>query len=104
MLCYDIANSWEQRCISCIVPVNSLNADGNSLSGVTQKISDLLTEYSPGSTIRGLALFSLQAQANLYNEIQDGEFFTWVKKVSLYELFPPQSACMLHKAYVPRQR
>lgn len=42
------------------LPVNNLNAVGKVLRGLTQKTSDLVDEYSPGSTIKGIARLSLQ--------------------------------------------
>lgn len=48
-----------------ISPVNNLKAVGKVLLGLTQKISDLVDEYKPGSIIKGIARLSLQT-ANKY--------------------------------------
>lgn len=40
--------------------MNNLNAVGNVRLGVTMKMSFFVFEYKPGSTIKGIARFSLQ--------------------------------------------
>lgn len=49
-------NRWSKE----IEPVNNLKDVGKVLLGLTQKTSDLVDEYSPGSIIKGIARLSLQ--------------------------------------------
>lgn len=41
-------------------PVNNLNAVGRARDGLTQKTSDLVVLYNPGSIINGMARLALQ--------------------------------------------
>lgn len=46
-------------------PVNNLNAVGRARGGLTQKTSDLVVLYNPGSIINGIARLVLQKKFNI---------------------------------------